>query len=95
MEFGDDSVVYFETSWGTIDVSAVINQASDSSEGGLESMTQAERRQTLYDEVVEFIQTNHRNPSKYVDARPQKLGQAAKEAHERMSAGRSTLKDVQ
>lgn len=33
MELGDNSVVYFETSWGTIDVSAVINQASDSSEG--------------------------------------------------------------
>lgn len=32
-ELGDNSVVYFETSWKTIDVSAVINQASDSSEG--------------------------------------------------------------
>lgn len=28
-------------------------------------MTQAERWQTRYDEVVEFIQTNYRNPSKY------------------------------
>lgn len=33
MVFGDNSVVYFETSWGTIDVSAIVNQASDSSEG--------------------------------------------------------------
>lgn len=30
-------------------------------------MTQDERWQARYDEVVEFIQTNHRNPSKYVD----------------------------
>lgn len=29
----DYSVVYFETSWKTIDVSKVINQTSDSSEG--------------------------------------------------------------
>lgn len=28
-------------------------------------MTQDERWQKRYDEVVEFIQTNHRNPSKY------------------------------
>ncbi len=33
MELGDNSVVYFETSWKTIDVSEVINEASDSSEG--------------------------------------------------------------
>ncbi len=29
-------------------------------------MTQEERWQTKYDEVVGFIETNHRNPSKYV-----------------------------
>ena len=28
-------------------------------------MTQEERWQIRYDEVVEFIETNHRNPSKY------------------------------
>ena len=28
-------------------------------------MTQEERWAIRYDEVVEFIQTNHRNPSKY------------------------------
>ena len=31
-------------------------------------MTQDERWQAKYNEVVEFINTNHRNPSKYVDA---------------------------
>ena len=29
----DKSVVYFETSWGTVNISEVINQSSDSSEG--------------------------------------------------------------
>ena len=29
-------------------------------------MTQDERWQAKYNEVVEFIETNHRNPSKYV-----------------------------
>ena len=29
-------------------------------------MTQEERRMTRYNEVVSFIETNHRNPSKYV-----------------------------
>lgn len=33
MELGDNSVVYFETSWGTINVSEVVNQASGNSEG--------------------------------------------------------------
>ena len=31
----------------------------------LEGMTQEERWAIRYDEVVEFIQTNHRNPSKH------------------------------
>ncbi len=31
-------------------------------------MNQDERWLARYNEVVEFIQTNHRNPSKYVDA---------------------------
>lgn len=30
-------------------------------------MTQDERWQKRYDEVVEFINSNHRNPSKYAD----------------------------
>ena len=30
-------------------------------------MTQDERWQIRYNEVIEFISTNHRNPSKYVD----------------------------
>ena len=30
-------------------------------------MTQEERWQIRYDEVVEFIETNHRNPSKHDD----------------------------
>ena len=30
-------------------------------------MTQDERWMTKYNEVIEFISTNHRNPSKYVD----------------------------
>lgn len=29
-------------------------------------MTQDEKWQTRYEEVVAFIETNHRNPSKYV-----------------------------
>lgn len=29
-------------------------------------MTQSERWNTKYNEVVDFIRTNHRNPSKYV-----------------------------
>lgn len=32
-EMADKSVVYFETSWGTVNISEVINQSSDSSEG--------------------------------------------------------------
>jgi len=32
-----------------------------------EYMTQDEKWQTQYDEVVAFINKNHRNPSKYVD----------------------------
>ena len=31
-------------------------------------MTQDERWQAKYNEVVEFINTNHHNPSKYVDS---------------------------
>ncbi len=31
-------------------------------------MTQDERWTIRYDEVMEFINTNHRNPSKYVDS---------------------------
>lgn len=31
-------------------------------------MTQDERWQAKYNEVVEFTNTNHRNPSKYDDA---------------------------
>jgi hypothetical protein len=30
-------------------------------------MTQGERWKVRYQEVVEFIEENHRNPSKYVD----------------------------
>ena len=30
-------------------------------------MTQDEKWQTQYDEIVAFINKNHRNPSKYVD----------------------------
>ena len=31
-------------------------------------MTQSERWMKRYNEVVSFIETNHRNPSKYVDS---------------------------
>ncbi len=34
---------------------------------GDKEMTQDEKWQTQYDEVVAFINNNHRNPSKYVD----------------------------
>ena len=35
--------------------------------GGIdENMTQEERWMTRYKEIVSFIETNHRNPSKYV-----------------------------
>lgn len=39
----------------------------DMAEGGQKSMTQDEKWQAKYDEVVAFIKNNHRNPSKYVD----------------------------
>ena len=35
------------------------------SEGKRENMTQEERWQKRYQEVMKFIQTNHRNPSKH------------------------------
>lgn len=39
----------------------------DMGEGGQKSMTQDEKWQAKYDEVVGFIKSNHRNPSKYID----------------------------
>lgn len=39
----------------------------DMGEGGQKSMTQDEKWLAKYDEVVGFIKSNHRNPSKYVD----------------------------
>ena len=40
---------------------------ADMGEGGQKSMTQDEKWQAKYDEVVGFIKNNHRNPSKYID----------------------------
>ena len=40
-------------------------RAYDTCKCRLDSMTQEERWQAKYNEVVEFIQTNHRNPSRH------------------------------
>lgn len=39
----------------------------DMGEGGYKGMTQEEKWQAKYEEVVGFIEKNHRNPSKYED----------------------------
>ena len=39
--------------------------ASEAAKGLLQSMTQDERWVVRYNEVVEFITANHRNPSKH------------------------------
>ena len=53
-------------------------------------MTQDERWQTKYNEVVEFIQTNHRNPSRHRIEEHVMLNWL-KATRKRMNAG--TLKD--
>ena len=44
-----------------------VTHVADMGEGGQKSMTQDEKWQAKYDEVVAFIKNNHRNPSKYID----------------------------
>jgi hypothetical protein len=49
-------------------------------------MTQEERWMTKYKEVVSFIETNHRNPSKYVGAE-RELVNWTKQQRKLMNAG--------
>ena len=49
-------------------------------------MTQEERWMTRYKEVVRFIETNHRNPSKYVGAE-RELVNWMKQQRKLMNAG--------
>lgn len=49
-------------------------------------MTQEERWMTKYKEVVSFIETNHRNPSKYVGAE-RELVNWMKQQRKLMNAG--------
>ena len=49
-------------------------------------MTQEERWKTRYNEVVRFIETNHRNPSKYVGAE-RELVNWMKQQRKLMNAG--------
>jgi hypothetical protein len=49
-------------------------------------MTQDERWMTRYKEVVRFIETNHRNPSKYVGAE-RELVNWTKQQRKLMNAG--------
>ena len=49
-------------------------------------MTQEERWMTRYKEVVRFIETNHRNPSKYVGAE-RELVNWTKQQRKLMNAG--------
>lgn len=49
-------------------------------------MTQEERWMTRYKEVVRFIETNHRNPSKYVGAE-RELVNWTKKQRKLMNAG--------
>lgn len=49
-------------------------------------MTQEERWMTRYNEVVSFIETNHRNPSKYVGSE-RELVNWTKQQRKLMNAG--------
>ena len=50
-------------------------------------MTQDERWMTRYKEVVYFIETNHRNPSKYVDEE-RNMVNFCKHCRKQMNAGK-------
>ena len=57
-------------------------------------MTQEERWMTRYKEVVSFIETNHRNPSKYV-AEDRDMLNWLKANRKALNAGKMKLKRVE
>ena len=57
-------------------------------------MTQEERWMTRYEEVVSFIETNHRNPSKYV-AEDRDMLNWLKANRKALNAGKMKLERVE
>ena len=61
---------------------------------GYKGMTQEERWMTRYKEVVSFIETNHRNPSKYV-AEDRDMLNWLKANRKALNAGKMKLERVE